>query len=514
MWWEAHLICPGIDVSGFAIPGLPGIVIGHNQHVAWGITTVMIDDVDFYIEELNHQNQKQYRYQDHWEDFKSIIEIINIKGEPSQKIEILLSRNGPVVDSLKGDKKSQVITARWAYNDFSTPAVSAYQLSKAHHINDVIAALHHWEVPGQNIIFADTEGNIGFWCCGAIPIRSRGDGLLPAPGWTGQYKWQGYVPFSQRPHDINPENGFIATANHDITRPAYPHFITTYWAPELRIQRIHQMLAEDRPFTMEEMKRMQLDVLNPWAEEIVPEMVRTLRQPSFGEQGRQAADILSNWDRKMTADSAAASIFELTCLHMFENLWSNDLGDQLYQEYLDLSIFAFKALRKVFQQGYSEFFEDEHSPQQVGLTPIITVSLQQTLKSLIEKWGPHPEKWQWGHLHQLNFGHVLGERKPLDKIFNLGPYPVAGSQLTVNRFEYQYTSPFKVVHGVSQRMLVDLNHMAGSLHVLPTGESGLLSSPHYRDQWPLYQAGQYHPAWTQKEDLMRHAQARLILNPP
>jgi penicillin amidase len=513
MWWEAHLVCPGIDVSGFAIPGLPGIVMGHTPTVAWGITTVMVDDVDFYIEKLHPQNPRQYQYQGRWETFKRITETIQVKGGSPQKIEILVSRHGPVIDDLEAGRRKQVTTARWAYNDLPHPGLCVYLLAKARNADQVVSALRHWEVPGQNIVFADTRGNIGLWCCAAIPIREKGDGLLPAPGWTGEYEWQGYVPFERRPHLINPEKGYLATANHDLSRDGYPHFITTYWAPEARIERIRQMLSAKKRLTTKDMRQMQLDVYNPVAADIAPQLARILRQLPQGRQAKQAANLLSNWDYKMTTGSAAASIFEMSCLNILKHLYEDDLGEDLYRAYLDLGIFSSKALWQVFRQGHSNFADKAATPEKENLTRIITISLEAALKALTDQLGDNPNTWQWGRLHTMRFNHVMGERKFLDKIFNVGPYPVAGSQLTVNRFEYEYARPFAVVHGVSQRMIVDLDRVCQALHVLPTGESGLLASPHYTDQLPLYQAGRYHSAWTDQKDLNSNVASRLRLLP-
>ncbi|MGB5620273.1 MAG: penicillin acylase family protein, partial [Desulfobacterales bacterium] len=195
LWWEVHLVCPSIDAAGFAIPGLPGLPLGHNRHVAWGITNVMVDDVDFYIERLNPQNPLQYRYEDHWEDMRSVRQRIRVKGAAPVDIDIRLTRHGPVIENAQVGDSNQVVSARWTVNDLDPPARAAFRLLKAATVADVVEALKEWEAPGQNFVFADTGGSIGYWCCAAIPIRPRGNGLLPVPGWTGADEWVGYLPF-------------------------------------------------------------------------------------------------------------------------------------------------------------------------------------------------------------------------------------------------------------------------------------------------------------------------------
>jgi penicillin amidase len=267
-WWEAHIVCPTINVSGFAIAGVPGIPMGHNHHVAWGVTNVMVDDADFFIEKINPDNPRQYLYKGRWEDMRVVEETIRIKGKDPVNIEIGLTRHGPILTEIKEGSEPRAISVKWAFNDGLQPAKANYLLVKATDVNEVKAALKYWELPSQNFVFADTSGNIGYWCSATVPIRSKGDGLLPVPGWSGEYEWKGYVPFEKRPHIINPEGGFIATANNKVTAENYPHFIGHYWEPSDRITRIRQLLDTRKKLSVEDIKRMQQDVYNVLASEL------------------------------------------------------------------------------------------------------------------------------------------------------------------------------------------------------------------------------------------------------
>ncbi len=512
-WWEVHLVCPGIDVSGFAVPGVPGIAIGHNRHVAWGITNVMVDDVDFYIEKINPKNPRQYWYKDRWEAMKVKVETIRIKGKDPVKAEILLTRNGPIVNDTSGDLKENPISARWSFTDAQQPVQAGSLLLKARDIEGIKEALRYWEVPGQNFVFADTNGNIGYWCCASVPIRLKGDGLIPVPGWTGEYEWNGYVPFEERPHLINPESGFIATANNKVAGKDYPYLISRYWEPIDRITRIVQLLKDKEKLSVDDFKQMHQDIYCPQAAELTPKIIKVLEERFASEDGKKAKGILSRWDFKMAKDSAGACLFEMTYRKMMGNIFKDELGEDLFKKYLKTSVFPPRAVRAMVEKGSSPWFDNINTPEKEGLEEIIALSMNQTLSGLKETLGDNMDKWGWGKIHTLTFEHVLGKKRPLDLIFNLGPFPVGGNLLTVNKKKYSLDDSYHANHGASMRMIVDFSDMDGSLHVLPTGESGQLKSPNYQDQIPLYLSGRYHPSWTDRRKAEKNSRGTLTLKP-
>ena len=513
LWWEVHLVCPTIDAAGFAIPGLPGLPLGRNRHVAWGVTNVMVDDVDFYIERLNPQNPLQYRYEDHWEDMHSVSQTIRIKGAAPVDIDIRLTRHGPVIEHGQLDDSNQVVSARWAVNDLDLPARAAFRLLKAATVADVVEALKGWEAPGQNFVFADTNGSIGYWCCAAIPIRPRGNGLLPVPGWTGADEWAGYLPFEKRPHAIDPSDGYVASANNALTDITFPHAIGNYWEPIDRISRIRDLIAAKPQLSVVDMAAMQTDVVCPLAAELMPLMLRVMDQRFTATPEAPIRDILVQWDYRMSRQSPAAAIYETTYLNLLENIFKDELGSALYRHYIGLTVFAPRALRHILRTGRSGWLDDVGTPQTETLTDVVEKSLRQALADLRSRFGADVKRWDWGRLHTLTFRHPLGDRKPLDRLFDLGPYPTSGSHLTVDKKQYDYTRPFMVREGVSQRMIVDLANPAVALHVLPTGESGLLGNAHSSDQIDLYLEGRYHPSWLTRSDIEHHAEATLELIP-
>jgi penicillin amidase len=506
IWWEVHLVCPTINVSGFAIPGVPGIAVGHNLRVAWGVTNVMVDDVDFYIEKINPENPRQYWVKDHWKEIEVKEETIKIKGRDSIKTKILLTRNGPIVTDVKS-LKEKAISARWAFTEGLQPGQAGYLLSKAQDIQEVKDALQYWELPCQNFVFADIDGNIGYWCCATITIRSKGDGMLPMPGWTDEYKWEGCVPFEKRPHLINPKEGFIATANNKVIDDHYPYFISHYWEPSDRITRIHHLLKAKEKLSVDDFKQMQQDVYCRLASEMVPKMIQVLERRFTDGAGKKTKDILSKWDFIMDKGSVGACLFEVTYRKMMDNIFNDELGEELFQDYLKTSTFPPSALRMMIRKGSSSWFG------QKTLEDIIEISMKQMFFELKKVMGNDMDKWTWGNIHSLTFEHALGKKKPLAWIFNLGPFPVEGSHLTINMRHYAHEKPYQTNLGVSMRMIADLSNIGSSLHVLPTGESGHFKSSYYKDQVDLYLNGQYHRGWTDRREVEKNREASLLLKP-
>jgi penicillin amidase len=513
LWWEVHLVCPSMNVAGFAIPGLPSIPVGHNRHMAWGVTNVMVDDVDFYREKLNPANPRQYWYRDHWQDMASSVQTIKIKGKGPLKVEILLTHHGPVISDGTPSGKTHSLAARWAVNEIDEPLRASYLLMKVGDINDMIHALQDWQAPGQNFVFADTNGHIGYWCCAVIPIRAKGSGLLPMPGWSGEYEWKGYVPFDQKPHVIDPEEGFIASANNKVSANTYPYTIGRYWEPIDRIQRIRRLINAKTKLSLADMQKMQMDVFCPLAAEITPQIIRVIRKRFPASQAQKLRNTLEGWDYQMSADSIAACIFEVPYRRMLENIFKDELGPILFARYLELTIFPPRALRQIMKTKSSAWIDNVETAETENLDDIVEKSLRQALDELGNSLGEDMDRWTWGRLHTLTFEHVMARKKPLDKIFNLGPFPVPGSHLTVNKQQYNYVEPYLVKDGVSQRMIVDLSAPDAALHVLPTGESGLLGNPHYDDQIDLYLNGKYHPAWMTRKEIERNAEGTLVLVP-
>ena len=495
-------------------PGAPGISIGQNRNVAWGVTTVMADDVDFYIEKINPKNPNQYWLKDRWVEMKVLAETIRIKDRDPVVTDVRLTHHGPVISDLDDAAKKEVISVRWAFTEVVQPGQAAYLLAKAKNIQDVMQALRHWLVPGQNFLFADSAGNIGYWCCAAIPVRPHGSGsgLLPLPGWTGEHEWQGYVPMDEMPHTINPPEGFIVTANNKVVSEEFPHPIGSYWEPPDRSTRLHQLLSVEK-FSVEEFKAMQQDVYSLLAVELKPYMLRALESLQPDATAKRAREILASWNFNMDRDSVGASLFEVTYCRLVENIFQDEMGRDLFRDYVRTVVFPPRALRTMIRTGASSWLDNASTPHQETLDDIVAKSLAQALVELQGLLGDSMDEWRWGRIHSLTFEHVLARRKPLDRLFKLGPFPIGGSHLTVNKAMYPLDNPYAVKHGVSFRTIVDFSNLSQSLRVIPTGQSAHPGSPHYQDQTALYLNGQYRTAWSDRAEISRHTREVLKLRP-
>jgi penicillin amidase len=280
-----------------------------------------------------------------------------------------------------------------------------------------------------------------------------------------------------------------------------------------RISRIRHLIEAKPRLSVKDMMSMQSDVISPLATELSVAMRRVLEERLEEFQDKTFRDILEKWDFQMSRDSAAAAMVETTYLKLLENIFKDELGSNLYDRYVDLTIFAPRALRHILTSGRSVWLDDVRTPEVETLAVILQKSMQQAFADLRDRWGPAADQWYWGRLHTLTFRHVLGKREPLNRILDLGPFQTPGSHLTVNKKQYDYRTPFAVQEGVSQRMIVDLTAPQTAFHVLPTGQSGLLGSPHYQDQIELYLNDRYRPSWLDRSDIERHAEAKLVLTP-
>jgi len=514
LWWEVHLVCPpAINAAGFAIPGLPGLPVGHTLDVAWAVTNVMLDDVDFYIEKLHPRNPRQYRFEDRWLEMQVIEASIEIRDDEPEPLQIKLTRNGPLLREYENGGELRALSVRWSALELSPPALAAHRLLQAGNIREVISALRFWDTPAQNFIFADSAGNIGYWCCAAIPVRRGGGGMLPVHGWKAANRWQGFVPFEERPHRINPETGYIATANNPVTGEKAGNFIGNYWESADRIMRIRDRIEAVGTHSVESIRRIQADVYNRLAAELTPVVISAVENEAGPPRQPAALEILKRWDCRMEAGSAGALIFEAVYLQILEAVFRQRMGSELYRAYLETVVFPPRALRRILRSGTSSWLTTGAATDRHALDAVAAAGFQNAVSELRDRFGDDPESWQWGRVHTLTFTHVLAAQKPLGALFNLGPFPVAGNGLTPNKKSYDYRHPFRVVEGVSQRMIVDLADPLNARHVLPTGESGILHNAHYRDQIDLYLNHGDHRLAMERAAVESEQEARLLLTP-
>ncbi|MEJ2748090.1 MAG: penicillin acylase family protein, partial [Anaerolineae bacterium] len=306
IWYEVGLHAPGFDVTGFSFAGVPGVVIGHNDKIAWGVTNSGPDVQDLFIEKINPSNPNQYEYQGEWQDMEIIPEVIKVNGGEDVTLNVRVTRHGPIINEVV-DGLSDVLAVQWAAEEPSRVLQSVILLNQAQNYDDFREALRYWDIPSQNVIYADVEGNIAYQLPGRIPIRKDGNGLVPVPGWTGEYDWDGWIPYEDLPAAFNPEKGYIVTANNAIVDEDYPYFLTYYWDNGNRSQRITEMLNEaisQGQVTADDFARIQFDSKSLTAEKYVP-LLQNLS--SSDSQVQAAIERLRGWDLQERRDSVPAT---------------------------------------------------------------------------------------------------------------------------------------------------------------------------------------------------------------
>ena len=497
IWYEAHLVTPSMNVSGAVLPGIPFVIIGANEHVAWGFTNVMADDADFYIEKINPANPDQYEFRGRWEDMTIKEEIIKVKDADDVNFKVRLTRHGPIIDEINhyAEPKDAAMAMRWtAYETLQASPFIALNTAKS--VDDVANAAPFFKCPGQNWVYADDQGNIGYWAAVAIPFRDGFSGALPVPGWDGQHEWKGYVPAGQMPHLKNPERDWIATANNKIVGDDYPYPISHYYAMPDRFVRIKQMITAKDKFATQDFAKMQADFYVVLAREWVP-MIRaslSLSGVQFSENEKKGMAFLKNWDFVAGTEDIATTVFHATINEMVKNTFKKRLGEDLYGQYIKNYYVVFNAMRNLIAEGQSEWFDDPDTAEKEDINDIIGKSFREAIVYLNEKMGSDIDDWKWGNLHTLTLYHPFGRISKLMGYFmNIGPYPMGGSLATVNPQPYKLSDPWEVYHGASLRYIIDFADRKNSRRVIPAGISGNFMSPHYDDQAELWRTGKYRP---------------------
>jgi penicillin amidase len=518
IWYEAHLCGGAIDAVGASIAGLPTIIIGHNRRIAWGITNSMTAQQDLYVEEVNPAKPEQYRYKGRWRKGELLREEIVVRGREPIVEEVLVTAHGPVI-SPAIDGETRVLSVRSVPTESVSLMGAGYRLMMAQNWEEFRDALRDWSAPGQNFVFADVDGNIGYQLGAHIPVRRQGRGLVPVPGWTDEYDWTGFIPFEGLPSAFNPPTHFAATANNQIVGDDYPYRIDGDWADEYRIGRIVEMLREREKHGIADFQRMHGDVYSALGRELAEFLGRL--QP-VDEESRRALDHVSSWDCHLTPDSVAAAIVEVFFYHMYRNTFAHKLGDALGRymgegvHYLaPVSGYGHRVgshLVRLLRQAPVDWFPSRDGRrdtwEDVGLR-----SLREALEELRSRLGPNMSRWQWGRLHTISFPHVLG-RGPLARLLSRGPYPLGGDHNTVAQAAYEPAAPYVAGLSIpSYRQIIDLSNLGNSVSVHTTGQSGQPGSRHFADMIKLWRRIEYHPMLFDREAILAQSEGTLTLEP-
>jgi penicillin G amidase len=489
LWYLARLHAPDLDVAGGTIPGLPGVIAGHNRHIAWGITNLEADVQDLFRERLDALGRIA-EYAGGNEPVRTLDETVKVRGGADVHVTVRFTRHGPLLsdalDALRTPEErdergvGETLALRWpALHDEQTIG-SFLRINEARDWGEFTAALQHHAAPALGFVYADVAGNIGFYAAGDLPLRPSGaDGSVPAEGWTGAQEWKGLIPFDEKPHVLNPAEHFIVSANHRPVGPRYPYALGQDWAPPYRAARIAELLGASTPLSVDAHAAIQGDTLSRIAHELVPELV-ALTTPR-GAADKEWLDRLARWDGRAAADSAEAALFEAWKARLLPALVADELGPRLGREYRETA-FLIHALKR----RDDAWCDDVSTAAREDCAALTTRTFQETVGDLTERLGGDGSKWQWGRLHRAVFAHQpFHSLGPLRALFSR-EIPSGGDESTVS-FGGFGPETFDQRLGATFRQIVDLRDLEASRFAVAIGASGHVLSRHYDDglaEWP------------------------------
>ncbi len=467
IWFINHLKSPEMDVVGFSLPGVPWVIVGHNQRIAWGFTNLNGDVQDLFVERFDPQDASRYMTPTGWQPIRKRSERIAVRGRDDVVLEVLETRHGPIVH----DDGQTKIALQWTALDATNLSFPFATINRAQNWEEFTRALRSYGGPAQNMVYADAEGNIGYYAAGRLPLRRNGRGEVPVPGDTSVYDWIGAVPFEAMPHAFNPPSGILATANNRVVPDHYPYQITDQWIAPGRIERIFELLSEDKKFSPEDFLRIQGDIVSPpdrfLAEQLVAAGATVASNPP---RRAEALAALRGFDGAMRADSPVPLITDRAQDGLLEELLRPHLGND-WKDYRWFMSSVF--LENVLRERSPRWLPKEYSNYDELLLAVLGRTVEGLLK---ENHATNLQQLRWGDTRRVLFAHPVGQQIPLlRRWFSVGGEPQSGG----------LHSP-KQTHraaGVSERMVVNFADLDASLMNITLGESGHVASPHYRDQY-------------------------------
>ena len=497
-WYTLEASTPDLELRGGSMPGFPGLVIGHTRHVAWSFTNVMADTQDLFVEHIREgEDGPEYEFQGEWRPVTVHHEEIQIKGSEPERLEVRETHHGPVVTGVLGAQTGEPLTLAWTA--IKEPVVNSTGIDAGAFRNgeELVEAFRTYSTPCMNMVWADSSGNIGYKLVGKIPIRLGGCPDLPKPGWTGEYEWDGWVPYDELPEIVNPPGGVLVTANNRIAPDDYPHHITSEYLDGHRAARIEQLLGERDKHSLDDFARIQLDLYSIPGEQTAHRLAR-LRPP--GQREVRAIERLKSWDHKLDPGTIAGTIYAVFTAHFARAVSEAVIGDPDFAErWRSRSQLGFTPMVSSpwrFQARLLELW-DEGDEELIGgrsWDELALAALSQALDELEARWGTDPASWTWGRVHGVRFAHPLGEgdtkaSKMLDRLLSRR-IPAGGGQETVCQVGFvPHAGDYTGTWAPSYRLLADLGTPERSRWQHMTGQSGQPSSPHYDDLLQDWHAG-------------------------
>ncbi len=498
IWYQVGLHCRELtdtcpyDVSGFSFAGMPGVVVGHNRRIAWGLSTMYADVTDLYLERVDGDT---YEYKGKRLPLETRRETIKVADGRARTITVRSTRHGPILSGVSDDVDDvgdgSAVALQWTASTPRPTITAVFALDKAHDWKQFRSAAERFTVPSQNLVYADVDGNIGYQAPGAIPIRSRGDGRWPVPGWDGKHEWKGYVPFDELPNELNPGSGFVVTANNQVVGGQYKHLLGADTAAGYRSERIRELLTSKGRLSVRDMSRFQMDTYNTNAERLVPYLLDIPLDTKFARQGQ---DTLRGWDLRQPADSSAAAYFSVVWRNLLELTFHDELPRD---QWPDGGERWFNVMRTILDKPNSHWWDNLATPTLVERRDdILRDAMIRARDELTMIRSRDISGWEWGQLHRLTLVNpTLGESGVglVERLFNRGPVQVGGGSGLVDATAWDAAEGYGVTAVPSMRMVVDMANLDRSRWIQLSGNSGHAFHEHYDDQLPLWATGRTLP---------------------
>ncbi|MCC7429615.1 penicillin acylase family protein [bacterium] len=523
-WYEIGIFAPNFRVKGFSIPGVPCVLIGHNDVFGWGITNLKTDDADFTILEM--QNKKTYFFGSQTCELETEFSQVNFKTTKEPKLfEIHKSKFGTVVTDVLGKDKNEVLALQWIGFDTKTDEISGfYKICKANNLNEFREGLQKISVPSLNFTFADTSGNIGLQSAGKIPVRNYKVLPFPVVSKDTTRIWTNFIPFEDLPFELNPETNFIANSNNPVFAKN-GFFITDFWEPTSRFERVSEFLSSKNLLTNFDFEVLQNDFYSKQAEKTIKFLFNG-EVVSLENDYKKSVSFLTNWDFYEAPESIEASLYNAFWFKLVENLYKDEFfsgaktkqDTMLWKEFGKFGSLVTLVTNRVLEEQNSVWIDDVNTQETETLRKIVSKSLKESVDYLKQRFGEPLESWEWGKIHTVTQEHLLGKINFLETTYNIGPFEAGGSTCTVNLHEYYFDKPFETVVAPSLRQILDFSDFNKTKTILPSGQSSQrfsteagFSNSDYANQNEFFRGKLYKPSLWDSTEIFDTFSDKLIL---
>ncbi|TCI90762.1 penicillin acylase family protein [Tenacibaculum sp. M341] len=507
LFYPIGLICPEFKAVGIATPGIPGLLSGRNEFVSFGVTNAYGDSQDLFIEEIDGDS---YIEEGKKTPFTVRKETINIKDTTALELTIRSTSRGPIVSDFPifNILTNDVISQRWSLAETKSSTIGQIGMLEAKNVTDFRKALSGMDNMFYNYVFADVDGNIAHQSTGLVPIRKNANGNYPQPTKDGD-NWMGFIPKEELPHTINPEKGWLGTANHDTRPDDYPYFYSNHFSPFYRYERLIELFSSNKKYNADELWKLLFDVKNLQAKKLNPLFVAAL---SKNEKTKKLADILSSWNLKEDIDEVGASVYTMLYNELGYLILDDELPDEVEEMYWDNLYYWNQRIDQMILTNH-RFIDNIKTPEKETLADLIIAAGMTTDKILTERFGADTKNWTWGKLHTVNFVSPLRTKGFGKELLGGELLPKAGSNQTINRggFVKNKEHTYETSWFSSFRMIADMNDNEKIMGIIAGGNSARVFHPYYKSQLKKWDKGDWIPYWISKDKVLENAKFELTL---